>query len=103
MSFWQSRYPRLYCLGLIEAGAHVRVAEEARQGIRGFIASASLKLNCGSPSMRTSVWYPRLYCLGLIEACRGSRRRQFDRDCIRGFIASASLKQRLRRLEGRKG
>ena len=60
-------YPRLYCLGLIEAII--------------FLMSA------GDPKT-----YPRLYCLGLIEARNRKTARRPAKACIRGFIASASLK-----------
>ena len=67
------RYPRLYCLGLIEAP---------------IIAASKLNLKR----------YPRLYCLGLIEALFRRAHVANPRICIRGFIASASLKLKPREL-----
>jgi len=93
-------------------------------GIRGFIASASLKSCCvdftvlpHAPHPRlhrlglievaasltsfatTPTRHPRLHRLGLIEVRSDSARRAASLDCIRGFIASASLKYPFSRLK----
>ena len=111
-------YPRRYCLGLIEAGTGPGKAKPGLGGIRGVIASASLKRagNCGvvadasgirgviaSASLKleftdtrkpTKIRYPRRYCLGLIEANSTNRLLRMCDNCIRGVIASASLKRK---------
>ena len=68
-------------------------------GIRGVIASASLKLG-GTPCQDFSIaGYPRRNCLGLIEAIHGSPQAS-SMSGIRGVIASASLKRRAARCNG---
>ena len=60
-------YPRLYCLGLIEASAQQNQLLTARQYPRlyclGLIEARFPGMSCRGPRP-----YPRLYCLGLIEA-----------------------------------
>ena len=109
-------YPRRYCLGLIEASKFGTRRRWPWRGIRGVIASASLKLQERIDSCRRGSRYPRRYCLGLIEAvrrilsfpgfcwyprryCLGLIEASFRHDLspcprqsIRGVIASASLK-----------
>ena len=64
-----SVYPRRYRLGLIEAISRISdwLAREVR-GIRGVIASASLKRVMDFPPGLDRYEYPRRYRLGLIEA-----------------------------------
>ena len=62
------RYPRRYCLGLIEAATHPEKSDMMKHGIRGVIASASLKPRGLTPLTARLGRYPRRYCLGLIEA-----------------------------------
>ena len=61
-------YPRRYCLGLIEANAWRCYLALTVIGIRGVIASASLKHDVVKPGRLCVSAYPRRYCLGLIEA-----------------------------------
>ena len=64
------RYPRRYCLGLIEAAVNALLVGIRVGCIRGVIASASLKLLSKLSMMSIIFLYPRRYCLGLIEASR---------------------------------
>ena len=64
-------YPRLYRLGLIEANLYSSAHRSRQSCIRGFIASASLKLLMCRSGRPCPGWYPRLYRLGLIEANNG--------------------------------
>ena len=61
-------YPRLYRLGLIEASDRIALIAFVARGIRGFIASASLKRPIQKILASLYIRYPRLYRLGLIEA-----------------------------------
>ena len=88
-------YPRLYRLGLIEAARKAPSTKPVWWGIRGFIASASLKQSKNFGFIAAICKrYPRLYRLGLIEAFHPIPRQGRDIAAgIRGFIASASLKR----------
>ena len=86
------QYPRRYCLGLIEAARSRWPSPRRRPGIRGVIASASLKLETEQQTDGESFEYPRRYCLGLIEAAAAVGSAAVGSACIRGVIASASLK-----------
>ena len=92
-------YPRLYCLGLIEAETKGGAIFDAIESIRGFIASASLKLVSNQRELNRRRGIRGFIAsaslkpeAGVVQAGRPH--------CIRGFIASASLK---RRAEGRDG
>ena len=61
-------------------------------GIRGVIASASLKPRQSGKEQDNKNQYPRRYCLGLIEASQVPSVSIPRSSCIRGVIASASLK-----------
>ena len=63
-----SKYPRRYCLGLIEAGLFESRFPQRLICIRGVIASASLKRVSKGSMPLLGRGYPRRYCLGLIEA-----------------------------------
>ena len=93
-------YPRRYCLGLIEASYTKTVALPGCSGIRGVIASASLKpFHINARAVVRNV-YPRRYCLGLIEArpvapCKGYISPAYPRRYCLGLIEalwSASMK-----------
>ena len=113
----ETKFPGLYCPGLIEARAHQWRAREGRTRFRGSIAPASLKLNrvrrhgrpAGEfpglycPGLIEAGWhrgraatprptFPGLYCPGLIEAMSGQAHTSCGVTRFRGSIAPASLK-----------
>ena len=95
-------HPRRYRLGLIEAWPRKSNERRGNRGIRGVIASASLKqTDVPVSSANADAAHPRRYRLGLIEArptgCASARAS----GGIRGVIASASLKRRAFFRDGR--
>ena len=94
-----SKYPRRYCLGLIEAWSGNGGLCGSRIGIRGVIASASLK-----PPAVTAAWMAAARIRGVIASASLKQRRvaavHIGLIRIRGVIASASLKLILRPLTG---
>ena len=95
MALIDDRYPRRYCLGLIEASERMTTTPRNTSYPRRYCLGL-IEARLGGARGSSAEWYPRRYCLGLIEARTGALRLMHPVLRIRGVIASASLKRPVR-------